>query len=442
MIKAKLLMIDDDELFLKNYRSLLSSQFEVITALNIPDGLKKIKQTNPDVLLLDIRLQTEKEGLQALPVIKEQYPDLKIIIVTNWDSHLIFREALQSGADDFFIKSEDLKILEFSIQNLLSQKVINDQIDTAGQNFPIAFDPLSRSLLNEAKKLARANCSVILTGESGVGKEEIARFIHNHSRRKDGPFIAINCAAVPETLIESEFFGHEAGAFTNALKRRIGKFEAANGGTIFLDEIEELSLRAQAKLLRVTQELVVERLGSQERIPIDVRIISATRSNLQTLVLEKRFREDLYYRLAVYSLNIPPLRERRDDIVPLAQYYLKISCQKNGIKLKQLTKEALLVLKNYDWPGNIRELKNALERAVIKSNGKYVNVSDLALNNNNKVYDLPYNLARQKAIDQFTVEYIRRALVEYEGNLSQTAEAIGLSRQMLQKLVKDYQLMP
>ena len=440
MYKAKLLMIDDEEVFLKGYRTVLGSEYDVATALQISEGLKLIEQFQPDVLLLDIRLKTEKEGLQVLPEIKKRFPDLSVIIVTNWDSHLIFREALELGADDFFIKSEDLEILKTSIQNLLVQKENDNQEEWENIRTPLVFDPKSKKILKLAKKLARANCSVLVTGESGVGKEEFVRFIHEHSRRRNGPFVAVNCAAIPETLLESEFFGHEPGAFTGARYRRIGKFEAANGGTLFLDEIEELSLQGQAKLLRVIQESVVERLGGNNRIPIDVRIISATRNDLRKLVREKRFREDLYYRIAVYPFHIPPLRERREDILPLSYYYLKKSCQNNGFKEKQFSKDALLVLKNYHWPGNVRELKNVIEKAVIASDGKLIHASDLFLLNEDEDGLLPYEHARRQVIDQFTVDYIRQALVQNEGNISRTAKAIGLSRQMLQKLIRDYRL--
>ncbi len=438
MSKIKLLMIDDDEIFLNNYRLLLKDEFELETASNLTQGWKLLSEYNPQILLLDIRLKTEKEGLEILPEIKKQFPHIFIIMVTNWDSHSIFKQALQLGADDFFIKSEDLEILKMSIYNLIHNNFEESQDEM--DNFPIAVDPVSKGLLRQARKIARANCAVIITGESGVGKEEIARYIHRNSKRKEKPFVAINCAAIPDTLMESEFFGHEAGAFTNALKRRIGKFELANGGTLFLDEIEELSLSGQTKLLRVTQDFVLERLGSNESIAVDVRLISATRNNLKQLVSERKFREDLFYRLAVFPLHIPPLRERREDIVPLSQFYLKQSCEKNGFKNKQFTNEALLILKNYDWPGNVRELKNVVEKAVILSHGRYIKPSDLQLYSPENQELLPYELAKKKVVDEFTMEYIRQALLKNDGNITRTAQNIGLSRQMLQRLIKEYKI--
>ena len=438
MEKIKILMIDDDPLFLKNYPLLLGDDFQIATAQNINQGMEKLRSFKPDVLLLDIRLKTEKEGLEILPQIKKQYPHLPVIMVTNWDSHTIFKQALQSGADDFFIKSESLEILRIAILNLIQNN--KPEAPTENDSFPIAVDPISKNILQLAKKIAKANCAITITGETGVGKEELAIFIHNKSNRRNKPFVAINCAAIPDTLIESELFGHEAGAFTNALQRRIGKFEAANGGTLFLDEIEELSYAGQTKLLRVTQNFIIERLGSTKPIPIDVRLISATRSNLQKLILEDKFRKDLYYRLAVFSLHIPPLRERPEDIIPLCNFYLKKSCETNGYKYKQFTNEALLMLKNYSWPGNVRELKNVIEKAVILSQGKFITSADIHLDSVEKQDFLPYEMARRKVIDEFTVEYIRKALVEHKGNITKTAKAIGLSRQMLQRLIKEYNL--
>ena len=435
MAKIRLLMIDDDEMFLRMYDSVLSRHYQVATALTLKEGLKQMDTFKPDILLLDIRLNSEKEGLQALPDIKARYPELPIIIVTNWDSHLIFREALELGADDFFIKSEDLDILKTAIENLLAQRQVENHAFRNGYDTLLVFDPLSKKKLKEAQKLARANCFILITGESGVGKEEFARYIHRHSSRKNGPFVAINCAAIPDTLFESEFFGHEAGAFTDARFRRIGKFEAANGGTLFLDEVEELSLAAQAKLLRITQDLVVERLGSNKPIPIDVRIISATRNNLEKLVETNQFREDLYYRLAVYPFEVPPLRERPEDILPLCHQFLKESCQRNGISRKAFSKDALLVLKSYHWPGNVRELKNAIEQAVVASDGHLIHASDFMLKRKLEGEELePYDEARRR----FMVQYIRKALVQHDGNITRAARAIGLSRQMLQKIIRDF----
>ncbi len=434
MPDIRLLMIDDDAMFLRMYRNVLGKDYEVLTANTIHEGMEKLATFRPDILLLDIRLDREKEGLEALPDIKSRYRELPVIIVTNWDSHLIFREALALGADDFFIKSEDLNILKTAVENLVVQKHMDSAISKEEEGL-VVYDPVSREKLKEARKLARANCFILITGESGVGKEEFARYMHRHSNRKEGPFVAVNCAAIPDTLVESEFFGHEAGAFTGARFRRIGKFEAANGGTLFLDEVEELSLPAQAKLLRITQDLVVERLGSNKAIPIDVRIISATRSNLEQLVEEKTFREDLYYRLAVYPFHVPPLRERRGDILPLCHRFLEESCQRNGRRIKQFSKDALLVLKNYHWPGNVRELKNTIEQAVVMSDGKVIHASDLMLRR--KVDgDSPeqYDEARRR----FMIDYLRRVLVQYDGNITRAARAIGISRQMFQKLIRDY----
>lgn len=441
MSKKRLLMIDDDPLFLKGYQSILQGEFEVYTATTVVEGMNLIEQFNPDILLLDITLKTKKEGLEVLPHIKKQYPQLPIVIVTNWDSHLIFREAVQIGADDFFIKSDNLNYLKIILQNLLLSQSgkppaqANDVID-----YPVAFSKVMRNVLNDARKVAPAHCPVLISGETGVGKEVVAKYIHQHSKRKNAPFVSVNCGAIPETLVESELFGFERGAFTGAVKQKPGKFEAANGGTLFLDEIEDLPLKAQAALLRVTQELQLEHLGGNKIIPVDVRIITATRHNLQQLVKEGKFREDLFFRLAVYSIFIPPLRKREDDILPLCNYFLQNILTENNIGDKQFTNQALLILKNYRWQGNVRELHNVIESAVIKSRGSEIRAADLFLLNNAPTNRLPYEAAKNQVVKNFQKSYVKEALVRNGGNVSAAANEIGISRQALQKILKEMRL--
>lgn len=438
MSKPTILMIDDDPVFLEGYKSLLKDEYKVTGVQDIPNGLECIKKLNPDILLLDISMRTEKEGLAALPDIKEKYPYLPIIIVTNWDSHLIFKQALNSGADDFFVKSDNVNHLKIIIKNQLVKKDVTAKNKT---DFPIAQSQKFKQILNESANVAKTNCTVLLTGETGVGKEIVAQYIHKHSRRYNEPFITINCGAVPETLLESELFGHKKGAFTDAVANKKGKFEAADRGTLFLDELEELPLKSQTKLLRVIQNKEIEPIGSTQTISINVRIISATQKNLKELVDKGIFRKDLYYRLAVYPINIPPLRERQEDILPLCYYFLDHFQREYKISKKQFTQSFLIMLKNYHWPGNVRELQNTVENAVVRSKGKEIRPADFLLQTiTQKTELLSYDSAKANIIREFQQNYIRSAIFRNQGNISQTAKEIGISRQALSKIIQDLDL--
>jgi len=438
MNKSSILMIDDDGFFLKTYTSLLGDEYDVHGAADISSGLSLIDKVHPAVLLLDISLTTEKEGLAVLPQLKKQFPHLPIIIVTNWDSYLISKEAILLGADDFFVKSDNLTTLKITINNLL----IKDQSDKRDRSeFLVAESPAFRQVLREAEKAARSLCSVLISGESGVGKEVVARHIHQHSQRCRGRFYAINCGAIPESLLESELFGHEKGAFTGALWKKIGKFEMANGGTLLLDEVEELSPHAQAALLRAIQEHEIEHLGSTQKIHIDVRFIAATKSDLWELTVAGKFREDLYYRLAVYSLHIPPLRQREEDIIPLCHFFLKRLQEKRQVGNKRFTQSTLLMLKTYHWPGNVRELENVIERAVIRCEGHEIRPADLVLQHvSEKSVHFQYDAAKASAVRNFQREHIKEALSRNRGNVSLTAKEIGISRQQLSKIMRDLHL--
>jgi len=439
MKKLNIIMIDDDEVFINGYKSLLNDEYIIHGAQSISDGIKLIEKKCPAVLLLDISLKAEKEGLAALPVIKKEFPYLPVIVVTNWDSHLVFKEAISLGADDFFVKSDNIRNLRIIIKNLLyKNQISSDDKD----ELPIAHSSEFRQILAEAKKIAVLNCTVLLTGETGVGKDEIAKYVHKNSKRSTGPFIPINCGSIPETLFESEMFGHEKGAFTGALSSKQGKFELANKGTVFLDEIDELPENSQAKLLRVIQEQEIERVGGTKRIPIDVRIIAAAQHDLQMFVEKGKFREDLYYRIAVYPIYIPPLREREDDIIPLCNYFLKYFQEYYKKGEKNFTQSSLIMLTSYHWPGNVRELKNSIERAVIRSTGHQIRPVDFQLRNipNNQTENLSYDSAKEEAVYEFQRKYLKKELYRNKGNISVTAKKIGISRQSLTRMIKDLNL--
>lgn len=437
MKKPSILMIDDDPVFLRGYQKVLGKDYQVLIAETINEGLKQIVQNKPDIVLLDISLNKEREGVEILPYLKEQFPYLPIILVTNWDSFLISEEAKEKGVDGFFLKSQNLEQLRHLINNVFDNLNRNED-----EIFPIAVSHEMKAVFHKAKILANSDMAVALYGETGVGKEIVAHYIHEHSPRKHNNFQAINCTALPDPLLQSELFGFEKGAFTGALKAKKGLIEVASGGTLFLDEIKDLSLPAQRSLLRVLENKRVVHLGGTDSIAVDIRIISASQVPLKDLIKEGKFREDLFYRLAGAEIFIPPLRERTDDIPALIHYFLlEISKRNHLSRVKRLSHRALLMLKNYHWPGNVRELYATLEAAVLLSPGYEIKASDIQF----KYSDVPralasFELERQKVLANFEKDYLREALTRNKGNISRTAAEIGLSRQSLQKKIKKYGL--
>ena len=430
-------MIDDDEVFLSAYKKVLQKEYNVFTALNTTRGFRLIQDIKPHILLLDISIRNEREGLEVLPLIKQKFKDLSVIMVTNWDSFSMSEEAVRKGADYFFIKSRDLEELKFYIKDILQFKQQSES-----ETFPIAQSQAMKEVLRMARAVARTDMPVTIYGETGVGKEVIARYIHGHSHRRHHIFKAVNSAAIPDTLLESELFGFEKGAFTGAYKIKKGVIEQASGGTLFLDEIKDLSPRGQASLLRVLEQQELEHLGSVSSIQIDIRIVAASQAFLAERVEAGKFRSDLFFRLAGTEIYIPPLRERVEDLLALIHYFLRILGEKNRMKSeKRLTQSALLMLKNYHWPGNVRELYHTLENAVLFSKSKEIKASEIRLKyKQSPSIQLNYELARQAAWEKFEKEFLENALVKHEGNITKTAKAIGLSRQSLQKKIKQYGL--
>ena len=433
MKKHKILMIDDDPFFLKSYKIALQETYEIITAQESAKGINILERERPSLLLLDVSMKTEREGLQVLPFIKEKYPLMPVVIVTNHDSHTIYREALNAGADDFFVKSDDLKTLRIVLRNIFVKQKIEKVEDIAF----IAESPQMKNTLKIARKAAAAVSPVIISGETGTGKEVIARFIHHNSPRAAKPMIALNCGALTETMVEDEFFGHEKGAFTNAINSKAGAFERADTGTLFLDELDDLSAKAQSSLLRVLQEKEVQRIGGSNVISVDVRVIGALKTHLQQAVKDGKFREDLYYRLSVFEIHLEPLKKRQADIFPLFNYFLRKE-QKENIKVNQ---DALLMLQSYPWPGNVRELENAVKRACAMVDGNILRKRDFSfLLENDKKSIAPYDVAKQEAMNSFRRTYIKEAMIRNKGNQSATSKETGLSRQALQKILKDLKI--
>jgi len=429
-----ILMIDDDNYLLNEYRSHLGDTWNVITANSVREGISILEEKKPEILLLDITISRDKEGLDALPVIKKRFPDLLVVMVTNMDMHTVAEEAVEKGADDFFVKSGDLSELRLMLQDLIIRKGI-EEYKTEG---PLVISQNTKQVFSEAGKAAKSSIAVLISGETGTGKELLARFIHENSPHREKPLYTLNSPAIPVNLFESELFGHVKGAFTGAVGDKKGLFELADNSTLFLDEIADLPLEAQAKLLRVLENGEFSPVGGSQIKRSSPRIIAATNSSLSEAVKNGSFREDLYYRLSGIELELPPLRKRREEILPLAYHFLAGFCEEEKRKVPRFAKNTLRFLQCYDWPGNIRELKKSVRRASILCTGNIIRLSDFKIFNSNAIpkTPAPYEMARDEALQRFQEQYIRDALLQNGGNISATADEIGISRQALQKMLK------
>jgi DNA-binding NtrC family response regulator len=387
MTIERLLVVDDDQsMRAALYESLSSCGYEVETAENGADALLKFKEGQFAVVVTDMRMPM-MSGMDVLRGIKKISPQTPVILITAYGTVNTAVEAMKEGAAEFIMKPFSLDDLEFAVKNVLAASI---QINAASEEsqggdsvYPvkeiITADKKIVAILDMLKNIARSKSSVLIQGESGTGKELFARYIYRYSSRRSMPFVAVNCAAIPAQLLESEMFGFEKGAFTGATVRKPGKFELANGGTLLLDEISEMDVQLQAKLLRVIQEAEVDRLGGKMPIPIDVRLIATTNADLQHNIAQKTFRSDLYYRLNVIPVIIPPLRERNGDVNLLAEHFIKKYSQVNEKKEPILSDPAKAALKAYSWPGNVRELENVMERAVLLCNDACISIEHLFL---------------------------------------------------------------
>jgi len=446
--KTAVLVVDDDTAHRTMLRTLLSGWGYDITEAD--DGESAITQVEGhpfDLVLIDIRM-IRMSGLEALPKIKAINPAIPVIIMTAYSSVETAVDALKKGAYDYLTKPLDFDELKLAMERAMEHRQLKEENRLLKESLGTHFDsrniigqsPSMMGLLETVAQVAPSDATVLIEGESGTGKELIAGIIHYNSMRKEGPFIKLNCSAITETLLESELFGHEKGAFTGAERVKEGKFRLADGGSIFLDEVSEMPLSMQVKLLRVLQEREITRVGGEKVFTVDVRVIAATNRNLKEAVAAGRFREDLFYRLNVVTLTLPPLRDRRDDIPLLAQHFLNIFAEKNRKKIEGFTPQAMNRLVRYDWPGNIREVMNAIERAVVLSRSEYLDESDLALTideGNERDLVLPDNLS----LDEVEKITIIKTLEQSQGNKSETARRLGITRKTLHKKLKDYGLM-
>ena len=445
----KILVVDDDEQIRKQIKWALAEEFSVYSAADRTAALQIFKKEGIPVVLLDLGLPPHPreavEGLQALDEFIGMNPLAKVIIVSGNSERHNALAAVDKGAHDIFPKPVDLEELKVVLHRVYRRiELEKESIEERKLGERISFEEIigssrpMREIFAAVGKVAATDVPVLITGESGTGKELIANAIHNRSPRKNGPFIAINCGAIPDTLIESELFGHEKGSFTGATVQRRGKLEYAHGGTLFLDEIGELAPELQVKILRFLQEKVIERVGGRQLIHIDSRVIAATNQNLEDEVKANRFREDLYFRLAVVKIALPPLRERENDVVELAEHLVKAFAKELNKPPKKFSRLALEAIRRHDWPGNVRELQNRVKRALVLADTPIIGPAELELETPDLEPAAPSTLKEAK--EAFERDILINALRDNNNNISKTAKALGISRPTLYDLMSRYGL--
>jgi len=445
MDNPKLLIVEDDEELRTQMKWALVQDYEVFLAHDRPNALEILRSERPAVVTLDLGLpphpEGSEEGFLALSEMLEQDGLIKVIIITGQGEKDNALKAIGQGAYDFFCKPiqiDELKVVlnrAFYLSQLeLEHRELQQRLREEGFEGMLGASTQVQEVFSSIRKVATTDVSVLIVGESGTGKELVARAIHRQSGRKDGPFVVINCGAIPENLLESELFGHEKGAFTDAHIQRKGRFEAAQGGTLFLDEIGELSLVLQVKLLRFLQEQKIERIGGREEILVDARVLAATNRDLMQAIEEGKFREDLYYRLGVVTIHLPPLREREEDVLVLAKALLQRYADENKKKITEFTKQAIRAIETYNWPGNIRELENRIKRALIMAEGRKITPEDLELVS--VVYRKYEKLGLKDAREALERNFIQRALARNRGSITKAAEELELSRPTLYELME------
>ena len=452
-MSIKILVADDEPSHRQMIEAVLAAEgYEVTQAEDGQAAISAIEDRFYDLVIMDIRMPNV-DGIQALQKIKQISPDIPVIIMTAYASVGTAVDALKSSAFDYLIKPldiEELKILvakalhhhQLEQENIYLKERLNDRFDFSNI---IGHSPAMKKLFETMALVAPSEATVIIVGESGTGKELIANAIHQNSPRKDFPFIKVNCAALPETLLESELFGHEKGAFTGAIARKQGRFQLAHNSSIFLDEIAEMAPATQAKILRVLQEREFEPVGGTQTIKVDTRVIVATNKNLEKEIQEGRFREDLYYRLNVITVEVPPLRRRREDIPLLADFFLKHYAEKNRRLIKGFTPRATDLLMRYDWPGNVRELENIIERAVIMARGEMITPLEFPFDLQDLDVELKesrIDLTPGRSLKEVEKVLILRTLEEARGNRTHAAGILGISRRTLQLKLKEYGINP
>jgi DNA-binding NtrC family response regulator len=443
---VKSLLIVDDEIGAReSLKMVFKEDFEVLLAKSADEAFSQMKEHTPDIILLDILLP-DLDGLKVLERMKREDPDTIVIMITATRTVRTAVEAMKLGAYDYVTKPFDVDELRLIVNRALANQALQKEVKYLRERIDERYDfgrmigkgKGMKHIFHLIEQIAPSRATVLVMGESGTGKELVSRAIHHQSPRKNFPFITINCAAIPETLMESELFGHEKGAFTNAIEKKLGRCEVAHPGTLFLDEIGELSLATQAKILRFLEEKEFNRVGSSKTIKVDVRLITATNKDLTQQIKKGEFREDLYYRINVVPLVIPPLRDRREDIPLLIEHFIKKINEENGKRVKGVSEEVLTWMTQYNWPGNVRELENLIERMVALTPNEYIQPCELPFSsldtpktNGLKESILQGNVSLLKAEEEFERELISDALKRANNVQSQAAELLGISRRIL-----------
>jgi two-component system nitrogen regulation response regulator NtrX len=465
-MSRSVLIVDDEASIRQSLSGALKDEgYRIFSAASGKEGLDSIRIEKPDVVLLDIWMP-EMDGIETLRQIKTEWPDLIVIMMSGHGNIETAVKATKLGAYDFIEKPLSLERLLVLLQNVSGvqdlareNQALRKQVQK--NKWLVGESPAMQQIQDLIKRVAPTTGSVLITGENGTGKELVAQSLHALSSRYNKPFVEVNCAAIPEELIESELFGHEKGSFTGATQLRRGKFDLAHGGTLFLDEIGDMSLKTQAKILRILQEQKFERVGGAQTISVDVRIVAATNKDLKTEIQEGNFREDLFYRLNVIPFVVPPLRDRKDDVSLLAKHFMREFCLSHGRTLRDFSPEAFQVLGAYSWPGNVRELKNLIERVVILTSeaeeGKMITAADLLRNLQDEIFSI--RMEEQGMVDrvsgaevqapevgmnlrdarqEFEKDFILKTLKQYDWNISKTAQALGIERSHLHRKIKSY----
>jgi len=450
MSTKTVLVVDDEVSVQEALQDILEDNgYHVELASNGKEGLQKIVEIRPDVILLDLRMP-DMDGIEVLEVINDKGISLPVILITAYGNTTNTIKAMKLGAFDYITKPLKLDKLLAAVEKAVDAGEISPVAepgppgyDEGDSSHMIGMSPVMQDVYKTIGRVADSTATVLIRGESGTGKELVARAIHFNSNRKDQSFIKINCASIPENLLESELFGYEKGAFTGATARKPGKFELAHKGTLFLDEIGEMAPSIQAKLLRVLQEMEFERVGGTEPIKVDVRIIAATNKNLEESIEQGEFREDLFYRLNVVEIEVPPLRERKEDIPQLVDHICRQYSKKYAKPVTGLSPEALEVLKRYDWPGNIRELKNVCERAILMAGGPVLTVDDLPLNlySRRGPFKARPGASLKEIVAEVEREVILKVLEEHNWNRSAAAQALKMNRSSFYIKLKELGIM-
>jgi two-component system, NtrC family, response regulator AtoC len=456
MVQKSILVADDDASIRSLLKQLLTDEgYSISEAATGTEVVSQVGESSPDLVIMDVRMP-ELDGIEALPKVKTASPKTSVLIMTAFGSSNAAIKAMELGAFDYITKPFELDKIShtvkraFDYQDLAQEvEVLRDEISSLVQTERIVGNsPPMQEVYKTVGKVAKADATVLITGESGTGKELVAEALHYNSNRRSGPMVKVSCAALPETLLEAELFGHEKGSFTGAMTMRKGRFELADKGTVFLDEIGEMSLATQTKLLRVLQERKIERVGSSLPIKVDIRVICATNKDLQKQVEQNKFRDDLFYRLNVINIHMPPLRERKEDIPALVEHFLAKHRYSATAQPAAISEEALKRLTEYDWPGNVRELENVVERAVVLSRGQIITSRELPFGEHvdgehegDEHEDVSAERSFfKKSVSQFEKDLIMKALKDAGGNRSKAAEMLGIYRRLLYAKIKEYGL--